>query len=93
MTVTKKMIGAAHDIMLQRGDFVISADLLTKIYEVMRSAEPIENRELLEQNLFRMQNAANDLAKKLEMAEAIIAADGALITGLREELAAMKGQS
>jgi hypothetical protein len=33
------MIGAAHDIMLARGDFVLSAALLEKIYLAMESAK------------------------------------------------------
>jgi len=37
-TVTKEMIGAAHDIMLARGDFVLSAALLEKIYLAMEKA-------------------------------------------------------
>lgn len=36
--VTRKMIGAAHDIMLARGDFVLSAALLEKIYLAMDAA-------------------------------------------------------
>jgi hypothetical protein len=57
MKITKEMLGAAHDIMLQRGDFVLSANLLSKIYCAMRNREPLENRELLEQQL-----AAKDAA-------------------------------
>jgi hypothetical protein len=38
-TVTREMIGAAHDIMLARGDFVLSAALLEKIYLAMESAK------------------------------------------------------
>jgi hypothetical protein len=53
MNITKEMIGAAHDIMLQRGDFVLSANLLTKIYEAMRNKEPMENRESVEQDAMR----------------------------------------
>lgn len=37
--VTRKMIGAAHDIMLARGDFVLSAALLEKIYLAMEAAK------------------------------------------------------
>ncbi len=36
--VTREMIGAAHDIMLARGDFVLSAALLEKIYLAMEAA-------------------------------------------------------
>lgn len=34
-TVTRKMIGAAHDVMLAKGDFVLSANLLERIYLAM----------------------------------------------------------
>jgi len=37
-TVTREMIGAAHDIMLARGDFVLSAALLERIYLAMEQA-------------------------------------------------------
>ena len=40
--VTKDMIGAAHDVMLAKGDFVLSANLLEKIYRAMRAMEPKE---------------------------------------------------
>ena len=33
--VTKEMIGAAHDVMLAKGDFVLSARLLERIYLAM----------------------------------------------------------
>lgn len=33
--VTKEMIGAAHDVMLAKGDFVLSATLLERIYLAM----------------------------------------------------------
>lgn len=35
--VTREMIGAAYDIMLARGDFVLSAAFLEKIYLAMES--------------------------------------------------------
>lgn len=38
--VTRKMIGAAHDITLARGDFVLSAALLEKLYLAMESKKP-----------------------------------------------------
>jgi len=38
--VTREMIGAAHDIMLARGDFVLSAALLEKIYSAMEAKKP-----------------------------------------------------
>jgi len=38
--VTREMIGAAHDIMLKRGDFVLSAVLLEKIYLAMEAKKP-----------------------------------------------------
>lgn len=37
-TVTKEMIGAAHDVMLAKGDFVLSARLLEQIYVAMDQA-------------------------------------------------------
>ena len=39
-TVTREMIGAAHDVMLARGDFVLSANLLERIYLAMEQAAP-----------------------------------------------------
>ncbi len=36
--VTRKMIGAAHDVMLAKGDFVLSANLLERIYLAMEAA-------------------------------------------------------
>lgn len=39
MKVTREMIGAAHDVMLARGDFVLSAAMLEKIYIAMHKAE------------------------------------------------------
>ena len=38
--VTREMIGAAHDIMLGRGDFVLSAALLEIIYSAMEAKKP-----------------------------------------------------
>ena len=38
--VTREMIGAAHDIMLERGDLVLSAVLLEKIYLAMEAKKP-----------------------------------------------------
>ena len=38
--VTKQMIGAAHDVMLAKGDFVLSANLLERIYLAMDQAAP-----------------------------------------------------
>lgn len=35
MKVTKEMIGAAHGICLKKGDFILSADLLERIYLAM----------------------------------------------------------
>ncbi|MGI9142245.1 MAG: hypothetical protein ACR2IJ_03540 [Fluviibacter sp.] len=37
MKVTKEMIGAAHDICLKKGDFVLSANLLERIFAAMLS--------------------------------------------------------
>ena len=39
-TVTREMIGAAHDVMLAKGDFVLSAVLLERIYLAMEQAAP-----------------------------------------------------
>ena len=39
-TVTREMIGAAHDVMLAKGDFVLSAALLERIYFAMEQAAP-----------------------------------------------------
>ena len=36
--VTRKMIGAAHDVMLAKGDFILSAALLERIYLAMEAA-------------------------------------------------------
>lgn len=38
-TVTKKMIGAGHDVLLKRG-MVLSYEILTEIYEAMDQAAP-----------------------------------------------------
>lgn len=35
--VTREMIGAAHDVMLAKGDFVLSASLLERIYLAMNA--------------------------------------------------------
>ena len=39
-TVTREMICAAHDVMLAKGDFVLSANLLERIYLAMAQAAP-----------------------------------------------------
>lgn len=39
-TVTREMIGAAHDVMLAKGDFVLSSALLERIYLAMEQAAP-----------------------------------------------------
>src|SRR5574343_723024 len=39
-TVTREMIGAAHDVMLAKGDFLLSATLLERIYLAMEQAAP-----------------------------------------------------
>ena len=36
--VTREMIGAAHDVILAKGDFVLSANLLERIYLAMEAA-------------------------------------------------------
>ena len=36
--VTREMIGAAHDVMLAKGDFVLSYSLLERIYLAMEAA-------------------------------------------------------
>jgi hypothetical protein len=38
--VTREMIGAAHDVMLAKGDFVLSANLIERIYLAMQQAAP-----------------------------------------------------
>jgi hypothetical protein len=37
------MIAAAHDVMLAKGDFILSANLLETIYRAMRAREPKED--------------------------------------------------
>lgn len=37
-TVTREMIGAAHDVMLASGDFVLSANMIEIIYIAMTAA-------------------------------------------------------
>ena len=37
-TVTREMIGAAHDVTLKKGDFVLSCSLLERIYLAMEQA-------------------------------------------------------
>lgn len=46
-TVTREMIGAAHDVMLAKGDFVLSANLLERIYLAMEQAAPAYVRRSL----------------------------------------------
>ena len=41
-TVTKEMIGAAHDVMLAKGDFILSVALLERIYLAMDQAAPLD---------------------------------------------------
>ena len=41
-TVTREMIGAAHDVMLAKGDFILSAELLERIYLAMDQAAPLD---------------------------------------------------
>lgn len=40
MTLTREMICAAHDVILAKGDFVLSANLLERIYLAMEQAAP-----------------------------------------------------
>jgi hypothetical protein len=40
MTVTREMISAAHGVTMLNGDVILSADLLTRIYEAMESRKP-----------------------------------------------------
>lgn len=40
--VTRDMISAAHGEVMKNGDVILSADLLTRIYMVMRAREPKE---------------------------------------------------
>lgn len=44
-TVTKEMIGAAHDVMLAKGDFVLSANLLERIYLAMAARQPLPRNQ------------------------------------------------
>ena len=44
-TVTKEMIGAAHDVMLAKGDFVLSANLLERIYLAMAARQPLPRKD------------------------------------------------
>lgn len=37
VAVTREMLSAAHAVTLARGDVILSADLLTRIYEAMRA--------------------------------------------------------
>lgn len=53
MKVTKEMIGAAHDIMLSRGDFVLPSNLIEAIYLAMRTKEPLADREQCERDAAR----------------------------------------
>ena len=39
-TVTREMIGAAHDVMLAKGDFILSHAMLERIYLAMEKAAP-----------------------------------------------------
>jgi len=45
--VTREMICAAHDVMLAKGDFVLSANLLERIYLAMEQAAPRHKRRLI----------------------------------------------
>lgn len=38
MTVTREMLSAAHREAMKNGDVILSADLLTRVYEAMRAA-------------------------------------------------------
>jgi hypothetical protein len=40
MTVTRKMITAAHGVAMKGGDVILSAELLTRIYEAMHAQAP-----------------------------------------------------
>lgn len=40
MTVTRKMISAAHGVTIASGDVILSAELLTRIYEAMHAQAP-----------------------------------------------------
>lgn len=42
MKVTKEMIGAAHDVMLAKGDIILSAALLERVYIAMSQAAPTQ---------------------------------------------------
>ena len=66
MTVTKKMIGAAHDVLLKKGDFVLSADLLERIYLAM---DALANHNETSGSLFQMQEAAKEIEALLKAAD------------------------
>jgi hypothetical protein len=40
MTVTREMISAAHREAMKNGDVILSAELLTRIYEAMAARKP-----------------------------------------------------
>ena len=60
MKITREMVGAAHDVCLKKGDFVLSADLLERLYLAMyeRSQEKAERDELLASEWTIAQGAA-----------------------------------
>ena len=43
--VTREMIGAAHDVMLAKGDFVLSAAMLERIYKAMAARQPLPRNQ------------------------------------------------
>ena len=59
MKITREMIGAAHDVCLKKGDFVLSADLLERLYSAMyeRSQEKADAARLnwIDKALFQHQ--------------------------------------
>ena len=66
--VTREMIGAAHDICLKKGDFVLSADLLERIYLAM---DALANPNETSGSLFQMQEVSDEIERlEKELAEA-----------------------
>ena len=69
--VTKEMICAAHDICLKKGDFVLSASLLERIYLAMRdkadgrdSAAYEDLRKASDEMVLNLRQRVQELAKQ-----------------------------
>lgn len=86
MTVTREMIGAAHDICLSKGDFVLSASLLERIYLAMRERdETFDNGPMGEE--------VNDIlrAKLAELERVVRLANAALLVEAEEHASISEG--